>query len=144
MKDYQFEIVQVDGKDIYYASFRDGSGKAVRVEINREVYEVLASTQAHEATYYRQARRYRVGSFSDVLEEHCRIQKGEDDSDFQSRFPGALETLTETQRRRVIYRYYDGKTLEEIARLENAGYSSVYESIEAALKKIKIFFRDTR
>ena len=144
MKDYQLEIIQVDGKNIYYASFRDGSGKAVRVEIDREVYDVLASTQAHEATYYRQARRYHVGSFSDVLEEHCQIQKGEDDSDFQSRVSCALETLTETQRRRVIYRYYDGKTLEEIARLENAGYSSIYESIEAALKKIKIFFQDTR
>lgn len=105
------------------------------MEIDREAHEVLVSTQAHEATFYRQARRYRVGSFSDVLEEYCRIQKGEDDSDFQSRFSCALETLTETQRRRVIYRYYDGKTLEEIAKLENAGYSSVYESIEAALKK---------
>jgi len=144
MKDYQLEIVQVDGKNIYYASFQDGSGKTVKVEVDRAVYEVLTTAQIHEATYYRQVRRYRVGSFSDALEEHCQIQRGDDNLDFQSRFTRAVESLTETQRRRIIYRYFDGKTLEEIARLENVGYSSIYESIEAALKKIKIFFRDTR
>ena len=87
MKDYQLEIIQVDGKDIYYASFRDGFGKAVRVEIDREVYEVLASTQAHEATYYRQARRYRVGSFSDVLRNIAGFRKERMTRIFKVGFP---------------------------------------------------------
>lgn len=49
----------------------------------------------------------------------------------------ALSLLTETQRRRVLMRFVDGLTFQEIAKVEKCDYTSVKESIESALKKIK-------
>lgn len=49
----------------------------------------------------------------------------------------ALALLNEKQRRRICMRYFDGLTLEEIAKCENVSLSSLHESIVGALKKMK-------
>lgn len=50
------------------------------------------------------------------------------------------DKLTETQFRRLWMHEVEGRTLEEIAALENVAFQSVHESIESAKKKIfKIF-----
>ena len=46
----------------------------------------------------------------------------------------AFSQLTETQQRRLRL-YADGKTLRQIAALENTKFQSVAESIESARKK---------
>lgn len=49
----------------------------------------------------------------------------------------ALSLLTETQLRRFGMYWHDGLSIREIARIEEADYKSVRESIEAARKKIR-------
>lgn len=49
----------------------------------------------------------------------------------------AMDQLTEAQRRRVQLRYFEGLTIAQIAKMEKAVNSSVFESINAALKKMK-------
>ena len=49
----------------------------------------------------------------------------------------ALAVLSEKQKRRISMRYFDGLTLEEIARREQVSLSSLHESISVALKKMK-------
>lgn len=61
----------------------------------------------------------------------------------QEKIKKALGILTEKQKRRVIMRYVDEMTLQEIAEVENCDYTSVKESIESAIKKIKKFFKNT-
>ena len=52
----------------------------------------------------------------------------------------ALESLTETQRRRVRMYFFDVFTYRQIAEFENANEKSIRESIGAAIKKLKSFF----
>ena len=49
----------------------------------------------------------------------------------------AMTSLTETQKRRFRMLWEDGLSIREIARREEADYSSVLESIRAARKKLK-------
>ncbi len=49
----------------------------------------------------------------------------------------ALQSLTPTQRRRYIQHIRDGLSTWEIAAMEGTNQKSVYESIQAAKKKIK-------
>ena len=49
----------------------------------------------------------------------------------------ALAILTEKQRRRVLMRYVDEMTLQEIADIEGCDISTINESIEGAIKKIR-------
>ncbi|MCL2776106.1 MAG: hypothetical protein FWD71_22600 [Oscillospiraceae bacterium] len=55
----------------------------------------------------------------------------------------ALKTCTPVQQRRFKLYYFQDYTYEKIARLENCDYSSVKESINATVKKIKKYFFDT-
>jgi len=54
----------------------------------------------------------------------------------------ALDALTETQRRRLLLKCVDGKSLSEIAEIEGVDRSSVAESIEAAKRKFRIEFEE--
>jgi len=45
--------------------------------------------------------------------------------------------LTNTQKRRYLLYYFQGKTMDEIAGLEHVDKSSVFDSLEAAKKRIK-------
>ena len=49
----------------------------------------------------------------------------------------AFDTLTEVQRRRYIQHKVDGLSTWEIAKLEGSNQKTVYESLQAAEKKIK-------
>ncbi|RGQ43401.1 hypothetical protein DWY99_03150 [[Clostridium] leptum] len=67
----------------------------------------------------------------------------EDDSAEQTaRIREAFSHLTATQQRRLRL-YANGKTLREIAAIEEASFQSVSESIEAGRKKFLKFFRQT-
>jgi len=54
---------------------------------------------------------------------------------------GGLMTLTETQRRRVVARFYDNKSSRLIAKEEGVNYSAVDKSLELALKKLKKYIQ---
>jgi DNA-binding CsgD family transcriptional regulator len=54
----------------------------------------------------------------------------------------ALEKLTEVQRRRYQLNKVNGLSTYEIARLEGTNHKTVYESLQAAEKKIKKFLAE--
>ena len=55
--------------------------------------------------------------------------------------PKAMETLTETQRRRLKMHFYEGKTFREIAEIEGTQEAPINRSIQSAKKKIKDFIK---
>ena len=54
----------------------------------------------------------------------------------------ALSVLSEKQRRRVVMRYMEGLTLEEIAKREGVSVSSLHESLTGAMRKMKERLKD--
>ena len=54
--------------------------------------------------------------------------------------PKALETLTETQRRRIKMLFYDGMTIRDIAKAEGTYKNAIDDSVQSAKKKIAEFF----
>ena len=118
------------------------------VEVSDEVAAELRSDKRYEKTHERIVRRFKVHSLdaddgieasafdchSDnpeavfaMMDNHCRLCK-------------ALNTLPETQGRRVDARYLQGKSIQEIAKAEGVSESSVKESIDRGLKAIRKVF----
>ena len=56
----------------------------------------------------------------------------------------AIAQLKPIQRERLIKYFFEGKSLLQIAAEEGKSYSTVYESYQAALKKLKKIFENTR
>ena len=55
--------------------------------------------------------------------------------------PKAMETLTETQRRRLKMHFYDGMTVREIAEAEGTYKNAIDDSIQSGKKKIAEYLK---
>lgn len=107
-----------------------------------------SSTAARRSHAQDERHRYHCYSYDAIDyegEEYgaCDEYAVEDDSAEQTaRIREAFSHLTATQQRRLRL-YANGKTLREIAAIEEASFQSVSESIEAGRKKFLKFFRQT-
>lgn len=119
--------------------YKFATGEVTEVEVSDEIGAVItASRKAEHALEER--NRYHCYSLDAIDYEgleygECDEYPIEDDSaERAERINTAFSHLTEVQQRRLRL-YADGKTLREIAALENTKFQSVAESIEAAKKK---------
>lgn len=119
--------------------YKFATGEVTEVEVSDEIGAVItASRKAEHALEER--NRYHCYSLDAIDYEgleygECDEYPIEDDSTERAkRINTAFSHLTEVQQRRLRL-YADGKTLREIAALENTRFQSVAESIEAAKKK---------
>ena len=129
---------------IKYA-FQDGT--VTEVEISDEIGAVIIDSRKAE---HAQDERHRYHCYSydaidyegkeyGVWDEYAIEDNSEEKAD---RIWEAFSHLTATQQRRLKL-YANGKTLREIAAIEEASFQSVFESIEAGRKKFLKFFRKT-
>ena len=129
---------------IKYA-FLDGT--TAEIEVSDEIGAVIIDSRKAEHAQDERCRRhcYSYDAIDYEGEEYgvCDEYAVEDDSEEQeARIREAFSHLTATQQRRLRL-YADGKTLREIAAIEEASFQSVAESIEAGRKKFLKFFRQT-
>ena len=127
--------------------YKFATGEITEVEVSDEIGAVItASRKAEHALEER--NRYHCYSLDAIDYEgleygECDEYPIEDDSaERVEQVREAFSHLTEVQQRRLRL-YADGKTLREIAALENASFQSVAESIEAAKKKFLKNYRPT-
>ena len=125
--------------------YKFATGEVTEVEVSDEIGAVITASRRAEHTL-EERNRYHCYSLDAIdYEGHeygeCDEYPIEDNSaERAKRINAAFSRLTEVQQRRLRL-YADGKTLREIAALENASFQSVAESIEAARKK---FLKDYR
>ncbi len=126
--------------------FADGTRSNVE-GLPQEVEEIAANLTRLEENLERKERYHTVSLDSQEYEG----------LDFASREPNALEiletreatkervvlvakalaALSEKQKRRIAMRFFEGLTLEEIAKREQVSLSSLHGNISVALKKMK-------
>lgn len=70
------------------------------------------------------------------------IEKQIQQEAFWQRVLQGFAELTETQRRRALLYWGEGKTLREIAEEEGVGYTKIQASIEQSRKKLQKFLKD--
>lgn len=96
-----------------------------RYNTNKYVSQIGLSIESVD-DYEDLAEGFSVGDFSEHLCNSDAIEK-------------AMACLTDSQRSRIIRCFFDGLSPLEIARQDGVKHSSVYESISAALAKMKTF-----
>lgn len=113
------ELVNSDRRNIYhkseYQTFKDEDGIEINIAEASRDEEGLTPMEQYEEDLRKQELKEKVDK--------------------------ALALLTEKQRRRVLMRFVDEMTLEEIAKAENCDISTIAESIEGAIKKIQKNFK---
>ena len=101
--------------------------------------KVRRDYKRNEDKFYKRSVRGHIYSIEDDFEQHhpelCLLP--EEDTALQERIEAVLASLKRKQERRVRLFFFDGYTGQQIAKMENLSYQTVYKSITLALKKIK-------
>ena len=124
--------------------YKLADGKRICIEVSIPVKELLEQSDRQIRSQRRQDRRYLIFTGCiDELEETAIAAAQEDVADLVIRMDSigqlyaAMDKLSETQRRRLELRFFDGMTYRQIAKTENVTHKSVEESIISALKRLK-------
>ncbi len=113
------------------------------LEVSDEIAFVMDDFRAKEASAIRKKYRYCAQFSLDVgdgieneiaVDIFIQIEQSEKQSD---RLITALDQLTDIQRRRIEKHFFQQQTLSEIAAEEHVSISSVQESIDSAVTKMK-------
>ena len=135
-------------KDKHILSFRDGQGVLQEITINRELFELLDRFELDDLSFLNEVdRHYEHSELTEISLYNRATALPESVEDAVLRnlqyeaLYNAIWKLPEAQRRRLILYYFGGLTYAQIAEMEGCKYQTVQESIYAALKKLKNFFK---
>ena len=142
MKDYSYTD-PYEGVQVFVAIDDDDE------ESWNEALTWLEESRKDIQSQERRERRHAPYHIEALVYEGNEYASGEDvaedaaNADEELRIDALLrKSLTAVQYRRFRM-YMDGMSIREIARIEDADYSSVYESIESAKKKLRKFYENT-
>ena len=128
--------------------YKLADGKRIRIEVTSEVANALEQSDRQIRSQRRQDRRYlKYTGYITEFDDHAMVATQEDTADLLIRMDSyrrlnvALEKLTDVQRRRLIKRFFDGKTYCDIANSESVNHKTVVESITGAQKKLEKLLR---
>ncbi len=141
---YTLKIVN----NIYLVIFKDSCMKEQIVEISEEVFNQMSKFELEDISQMHKIDRHI--EHSEVYEESLDKRAVEKPISFEDsiikkmtfeELKGAVNMLSEVQKRRVIKYYFDDKNEYQIAREENATQQSVHISLERAKEKLKEFLK---
>lgn len=125
--------------------YKFADGTTSEVEVDEELGAFITASRKEEANYNRKTRYHCVSlDFFDFegeafADEHSSPDELSADELSQQKVEEFLNTLTDTQRRRLEMRM-DGLTISEIAKREGTYRWAIQECFEQLKKKAKKFF----
>ena len=147
-KDNPYTLGYDESKNIYIVEFKDNKQINQRVEINKEIYEAfnafeledisqihkfrkhIEHSEVYDCTLYKRAIKQEKSVF-DIVEKNIITEK----------LNGAINRLSEVQKRRIKLYYFEDMTLDEIAKLEGCSIKNIHKSLEQAKNKLKKFLK---
>ena len=125
----------------YFLEFHHGQGHMQLVEINQKLYETFDSFELEDLSALNKMERHYGGSLNtDPVDMSASPQEQALHSLDREQLHVAMETLTDMQKRRICLYYFEEMTYQQIADMEGCSKVSVYQSIDAARKKLLAFF----
>ena len=139
-KDNPYTILHDMDKDKFYVLF-NSNGVINKIEVSNDVFsafdrfELDDISKLHKQDKHIDLRpideNYIYKKDEESIEEYI-IRKNESEE-----LHNAINQLTEIQKRRIKYYYFEDLNFSEIARLEKCNESSIRESIYSGIEKLK-------
>ena len=137
-----YRICENNGR--YYLSFKDGQGVQHDMEIEKELFDVFNRFELDDLSilneWDRHIEHFEQSEQSLNRRAYYKAESVEDAvlrSIEYERLHKAISELPETQRRRLIFYYFQELTYEQIAEIEGCSHPAVIKSVHAAIEKIK-------
>lgn len=124
--------------------YQFADGTVSEVEVSEELGAYIIASRREEESQARKQRRHCLSLDQMEYEGECMADDNTPDKfleelEEEKEYKAFLETLTETQKRRLLL-LLEGKSEREIAEIEGTAFNAVNETILQIRKKAKKFF----
>ena len=141
-KDNPYELNIIDSK--YIVKFKDNKKETHYVEVNAQIYEIFDKFELRDLSELNEYDNHieHLELYDETLERRI-IHKQELIEDVIIRkvtfekLHDAIQQLSEIEKRRIKMYYFEDKTLEEIAKIENTSHQAISKSLQNSIKKLK-------
>ena len=141
-KDNPYELNIIDSK--YIVKFKDNKKQTHYVEVNTQIYEIFDKFELRDLSELNEYDNHIEHSelYDETLERRI-IHKQELIEDVIIRkvtfekLHDAIQQLNEIEKRRIKMYYFEDKTHEEIAKIENTSHQAISKSLQNSIKKLK-------
>ena len=124
----------------FYVSFRDAAGEQIRIEIRKEIFELLNLFELEDLSYLNEIDRHYEHlelTEKELMKRGVHIIDLPEDRFQYDDLYDAINKLSNTQRRRLMLYYFEDLSLDEIAMCEGTSVQAISKSIIIAEKKLK-------
>lgn len=139
----------IEDKNTYYIYFKDSVEKDCQIEISKEIFDTYTeSKKAYVKIKNETSRHLEQSTLTEEELYHRAFNSIESVEEVviknidKEKIRQALNSLTETQHRRVDLHIINGITVRDVAKLEKVQKSQIQKSLQQGIKKIKNFFEE--
>lgn len=143
-KDNPYILGYDQKKEKYTVEFIDNKKRIHRVEISNKVYEAFNQFELEDVSQIHKYQRHIEHSelYDETLNSRAIVHPKSVEELVEEKITSdtlkeAVNKLSETQKRRIRMYYFEDLTLQEISKVENCSISSVKESIDSGISKLK-------
>lgn len=124
----------------YYISFIDTQGIPICMEINEKLYYLFEQFELDDLSYLNEIDNHYCNSGLsekiNYLKDISATDSIENIINYEKLYK-SIKQLPIIQQKRLKYYYFDGYTMEEIAKLENCSFQAISLSLKAAQNNLK-------
>lgn len=143
-KDNPYDLLNIDEREVYKVSFKDGQKRLRIVKVTKAVYEAFDN---FELTDKKQMNEYeRHIEYSEIFENNIDQRMIEKPMNLEDEIiqrityeelNNALDQLSDIQKIRIKKYYFQEKNEYQIAKEENTSQQAISKSIKLSLEKLK-------
>lgn len=129
--------------NIYIINFKDNKNIVHDVEVSKEVFDVFNKSELDDIKILHEYERHIEHLDFDENTMYHKLTSSEESTEdiveeklLNEKLKSFINELSSIQKQRIVKYYFEGKTLDEIAKEEKCSKSAVKYSIDIALEKI--------
>lgn len=148
-KDNPYTLDYNDNEHIYTVSFMDNKQVIHNVEVSKKVFEAFDKFELEDISQLHKVDKHidmrvidnteymDIILFNNAVNDEISIEEKIENKILQEELKKAILELSEVQKRRVIKYYFENKTLQKIAEEEGCSITSVKESLDSSINKLR-------
>lgn len=142
-KDNPYIIKHLENNNTYIVIFNSNSIEN-EIKVNKEIYDTLNQFELDDLKQMNEKNRHyeRLEQSDEFLyrrslNQQKSVEEIVEEKIIKEELKKAINKLSSSQKNRIIKYYFENKTLDEIAKEENASHQAISKSIIAGIKQIK-------
>lgn len=135
--------------DTYTVTFKDGEGVTQCVAITKEIYNAMDKFELEDLSelneydnHIEHSEVYEITLNTRAINKPLPIDEVVEKNIESIKLKKAINHLSEIQRKRIKLYYFEDKTVEEIAKIDNTTHQAVSKSIRKSVEEIKKFLKN--